>query len=290
VKVKYECASCMLRQSREAIENSVEDFDERMNITLKVLDFMNKNFKKGTNSNKLGTDLHHMIMKLTENDDPYKSFRIDGNKLAKKLIPTVQKIIDEDPSLESYVKIAVCGNIIDFGALTQDTDMEMLIRKKITEELIINDVALLDEELKQAEKILYLTDNGGEIVFDKLLIEKIKNDYDLEIILALKEAPILNDAIVSDAYDLGLDEYTTVISTGANSVGVVKDYISDNLHELLNSVDLVISKGMGNFEGLTEMQVDSPIFFLLNTKCNVISSEIGVKLGSSICYKKDLKE
>ncbi len=285
VKVKYECASCMLRQSREAIENSVEDYDKRMDITLEVLDFMGKNFKKNTNSNKLGTDLHHMIMKLTDNDDPYKLYREEGNNLAKKLIPTVKKVIDENPSLESYVKIAVCGNIIDFGALKQDTDMEKLIKQKITDELVINDVDKLDKDLKKANRILYLSDNGGEIVFDKLLIKKIKEDYDLEIILALKEAPILNDAIVSDAYDLGLDEYATIISTGANSVGVVKDYVSDELHELIKDVDMIISKGMGNFEGLTEMDINTTIYYLLNTKCNVISSEIGVDLASSICYK-----
>ncbi|MBO7718938.1 MAG: DUF89 family protein [Methanosphaera sp.] len=275
----------MLRQSREAIENSVEDYDKRMDITLEILDFMAKNFKKNANSNKLGTDLHHMIMELTDNDDPYKAFRQKGNKLAEKLIPTVQSVIDKNPSLESYVKIAVCGNIIDFGALKQDTDMEKLIREKITEELIINDVDKLDKDLKKANRILYLSDNGGEIVFDKLLIKKIKDDYDLEIILALKKAPILNDAIVSDAYDLGLDEYATVISTGANSVGVVKDYVSDELHKLIDDVDLIISKGMGNFEGLTEMDIDTPIYYLLNTKCNVISTEIGVELASSICYK-----
>ena len=277
----------MLRQSREAIENSVEDYNKRMDITLKILEFMNDNFKKGVNSNKLGTDLHRMIMKLTENDDPYKSFRMEGNALAEKLIPTVMEIISENPSLESYVKIAVCGNIIDFGALKQDTNMEGLITEKINDELVINDVDKLDNDLKKADRILFLTDNGGEIVFDKLLIEKISRDYDLEIIVALKESPILNDAIVSDAYDLGLDEYATIISTGTNSVGVVNEYISDQLHQLLEDVDLIISKGMGNFEGLTEMTIDTPIYYLLNTKCKVISREIGVEVGSSLCFKKD---
>ena len=287
VKVKYECASCMLRQSKEAIENSVEDYDKRMETTLKVLEFMNEHFKADVNSNKLGTDLHHMIMKETNNNDPYKLLRQEGNQLAMNLIPIAKSIINENPSLESYIKIAVCGNIIDFGALKQDTDMEQLIMEKINNPLTINDVDLLDDALKNANRILFLTDNGGEIVFDKLLIQKIKSDYDLEIILALKEAPILNDAIVSDAYDLSLDEYTTVISTGANSVGVVKDYISPQLHELIDDVDLIISKGMGNYEGLTEMKIDTPIYYLLTAKCNVISSEIGVKLGSSICMKKD---
>lgn len=285
VKVNYECASCMLRQSREAIENATDDTEKRMDVTLKVLEFMNEKFKENINSNKLGTDLHHMIMKETNNDDPYRALREEGNQLAKRLIPTAEKIIKDNPSLETYVKIAVAGNIIDFGALEQTTDMEPLIKQKIKEDPVINDVDKLDEDLKKAERILFLTDNGGEIVFDKLLIQKIKEDYNLEIILALKEKAILNDAIVSDAYDLELDKYSTIISTGANSVGVVKDYISSDLHMLLDNVDLVISKGMGNFEGLTEMNTKSPIYYLLNTKCQVISDEIGVPLGSSIIYK-----
>lgn len=287
MKVKYECASCMLRQSREAIENSVEDYDKRMDITLKVLEFMKNNFHKNTNSNKLGTDLHHMIMAQTNNDDPYKIPREEGNLLAKKLIPTVKEIINKNPTLESYVIISVVGNIIDFGALAQSTDMEKLIKEKLNDEPVINDCDKLEKALAKSERILYLADNGGEIVFDKLLIEKIKEDYDLEIILALKDKPILNDALIDDAYDLGLDKYTTVIGTGTNSVGVVKDYISDELRELLDNVDLVISKGMGNYEGLTEMNIKSPIFYLLTTKCQVISSEIGVKLGSSIILNQN---
>ncbi|RAP45157.1 MAG: hypothetical protein BZ135_06385 [Methanosphaera sp. rholeuAM6] len=288
MKVNYECASCMLRQSREAIEHATDDPDKRMDVTLKVLDHMHKNFKRNKQSNKTGTDLHHMIMEATNNYDPYKELRERGNEVATRLIPMVEKLLEEDNSLENYCKIAVAGNVIDFGALEQDTDMESLIKKQITIEPVINDVEKLDEALQKAENILYLSDNGGEIVFDKLLIEKIKEDYDVHITLALKENPILNDALIPDAEKLNLDRYCEIISTGASSVGVVEEYISDELKSLLNSVDLIISKGMGNYEGLTEMSIKSPVYFLLTTKCNVISREIGVPIRSPIILEKDL--
>ncbi|MBQ6219429.1 MAG: DUF89 family protein [Methanosphaera sp.] len=286
MKINYECASCMLRQSREAIEHATDDVELRMNATLKVLDFMNTNFKKNYQSNKLGTKLHHMIMDETGNDDPYKNLREDGNKLALNLIPMVKNLIEKDDTLLNYIKIAVAGNVIDFGALKEDTDMESLIKKQITKDPVINDIDKLDNSLKNAENVLYLTDNSGEIVFDKLLIKKIKEDYDVNIILALKDGPILNDALIKDAVDLGLDDYTTIISTGAASVGVVEEFVSPEFIDLLNSVDLVISKGMGNYEGLTEMHIERPVYFLLTVKCNVISRDIGVPVGSPVICEK----
>ncbi|RAP51414.1 MAG: hypothetical protein BZ137_09940 [Methanosphaera sp. rholeuAM130] len=288
MKVSYECASCMLRQSREAIEHATESDEIRMKATLKVLEFLDENFEKDVNSNRLGTDLHHLIMRETGNDDPYKNLREEGNEIALKLKPIAEDIIEDNPSFENYVKIAVAGNIIDFGALDENTDIEQLIREKIIEEPVINDINILENDLKNAENILYLADNGGEIVFDKLLIKKIKEDYDLNIILALKDGPILNDALLEDAKDLNIDEYATLMTTGSRSVGVVNDYISDKLHALLDEVDLIISKGMGNYEGLTEMHIKSPVYFLLTAKCNAIAKEIGVENGNKIVQKRIL--
>lgn len=278
----------MLRQSREAIEHATESDEVRMKATLKVLEFLDENFEKDVNSNRLGTDLHHLIMRETGNDDPYKNLREEGNEIALKLKPIAEDIIEDNPSFENYVKIAVAGNIIDFGALDENTDIEQLIREKIIEEPVINDINILENDLKNAENILYLADNGGEIVFDKLLIKKIKEDYDLNIILALKDGPILNDALLEDAKDLNIDEYATLMTTGSRSVGVVNDYISDKLHALLDEVDLIISKGMGNYEGLTEMHIKSPVYFLLTAKCNAIAKEIGVENGNKIVQKRIL--
>ncbi len=287
MKINYECAHCMLRQTMEATEHAVESDDKRMDVTLKLISYMDDHFKKGVQSNKLGTDLHHLVMNETNNFDPYKNLREDGNKLAIKLTPMVEELLKEDDSLENYVKIAVAGNIIDFGAYDQKTNMKELIKKQINKGFVINDVDKLHTALLNSNKILYLADNGGEIVFDKFLIKKIKEDYDIDIILALKENPIINDAIVQDAIDIGLDKYTQLISTGAASVGVVEDYISDELKDLLDNCDFIISKGMGNYEGLGEMTLKRPVFYLLNTKCKVISQDINVEEKSSVVIKKD---
>lgn len=288
LKVNYECASCMLRQSREAIEHATDDHEKRMDVTLKVLEHMHHNFVKNNQSNKTGTDLHHMIMDATGNHDPYGSLREEGNRVALKLVPMAQKLLEEDDSLENYCRIAVAGNVIDFGAMEEGTDMESLIKKQIKVAPVLNDVDKLGKSLEKADKILYLADNGGEIVFDKLLIEKIKKDYDVDIYLALKDGPILNDALIPDAEKLGLGEYANIISTGASSVGIVEEYLSGEFRELMDSVDLIISKGMGNFEGLTEMTLSTPVFFLFTTKCNVISRNIGVPVGSPVIVEGDL--
>ncbi len=287
MKVNYECAHCMLRQTIEATEHAVESNDKRMDVTLKVLDHLHTHFKKNVRSNKLGTDLHHIVMNETGNKDPYKTLREDGNRIAIKLIPLVEESLQEDDSLENYVKVAVAGNIIDFGAYDQNTNMKSLIQEQISKDFIINDIDKLDQALREADTIVYLADNGGEIVFDKFLIQKIKQDYDVNIILALKESPIINDVVVKDAEDLGLDEYAELKSTGAASVGIVEEYISDEMKNLLDNCDFIISKGMGNYEGLTEMTVKSPVFYLLNTKCPVISREIGVEEKSSVVIKRD---
>lgn len=278
----------MLRQSREAIEHATDNPEERMSVTLDVLAFMEKKYKKGVQSNKLGTDLHHLIMDKTGNNDPYKILREEGNAIAERIIPAVEKYLGNNPSFEQLVRVAVAGNIIDFGALDESTDMESLLKKQITVEPVINDIEELEKSLHESKTVLYLADNGGEIAFDKLLIKRIKEDYDVDIFLALKEGPILNDALIMDAEELGLDQYANLISTGAASVGVVEEYISEQLYDLLNDVDLIISKGMGNFEGLTEMKIGRTVFFLLTTKCNVISQEIGVKINSPIIMKKNL--
>ncbi len=286
MKVKYECASCMQRQAREAIEYSTSDDEKRMNVTMKVVKLLYENYKPNTRSNKLGTDMHRMIKRETNCNDPYKILREKGNAIAEKLVPNIAEKLEKDPTLENYVKSAVAGNIIDFGALEQTADIEQMINDRIKEEPAINDINKLDEALRNAKNVLYLTDNGGEIIFDKLLIKKIKEDYDVNIIIALKEKPILNDALVKDGEDINLDKYATLISTGADSVGVVEEYVSQQLIELMDSSDIIISKGMGNYEGLTEMKnIKTTIFYLLNTKCQVISDEIGVPLGSSVIIK-----
>ena len=131
-----------------------------------------------------------------------------------------------------------------------------------------------------------LVDNTGEIVFDKLLMAKIK-EYELDITIAVKSEPILNDACMKEALEAGLDEFGKIVEIGAGTVGYVDSEISDEFRQIFDSHEFVISKGMGNYEGLTEIDLsDKDVYFLLCAKCNTIARDIGVNLKDMLLFKK----
>ena len=286
MKISYECGPCFLRQAREALDLSTDDEMLKMEIMGDIFNYLSENFKKGTNSNSTGSTMHNLIKEKTGCRDPYFKEKIEGNEIALKYLPDVKKILDDDDSLENHVKIAIIGNILDFGAFTLDDDIESVIKKSLEKELTIKDIDEFEKSLKCNDKVLYLVDNTGEIVFDKLLLSKIK-EYGLEITIAVKSEPILNDACMKEALDAGLDEFGEIVEIGAGTVGYVDSKISDEFREIFNNHRFIISKGMGNYEGLTEIDLsDKEIYFLLCAKCNTISKDIGVNLHDMLLFKK----
>ncbi|WP_458455670.1 damage-control phosphatase ARMT1 family protein [Methanobrevibacter sp.] len=286
MKISYECGPCFLRQAREALDLSTDDEMLKMEIMGEIFQFLSKNFHEGTNSNGTGSAMHSIIKQKTGCRDPYRKEKIEGNEIALKYLPDVRRILDEDDSLENHVKIAIIGNILDFGAFTLDDDIESVIKNSLDKDLVIKDIDEFENSLKTHDKVLYLVDNTGEIVFDKLLLSKIK-EYDLAITIAVKSEPILNDACMAEALEAGLDEFGEIVEIGAGTVGYVDSEISDEFREIFNSHDFIISKGMGNYEGLTEIDLsDKDIFFLLCAKCNTISRDIGVNLHDMLLFKK----
>lgn len=286
MKISYECGPCFLRQAREALDLSTDDEMLKMEIMGEIFTYLSENFKVGTNSNSTGSIMHNLIKEKTGCRDPYRNEKIEGNEIALKYLPDVKRILDEDDSLENYVKIAIIGNILDFGAFTLDDDIESVIKKSLEKELTIKDIEEFEISLKSNDKVLYLVDNTGEIVFDKLLLSKIR-EYGLDITIAVKSEPILNDACMKEALDAGLDEFGEIVEIGAGTVGYVDSEISDEFREIFNDHKFIISKGMGNYEGLTEIDLsDKEIFFLLCAKCKTISWDIGVNLHDMLLFKK----
>ena len=286
MKISYECGPCFLRQAREALDLSTDDEMLKMEVMGEIFQFLSKNFNEGTNSNGTGSAMHSIIKQKTGCRDPYYKEKIEGNEIALKYLPDVKRILDADDSLENHVKIAIIGNILDFGAFTLDDDIESVIKNSLDKDLAIKDIDEFENSLKIHDNVLYLVDNTGEIVFDKLLLSKIK-EYGLDITIAVKSEPILNDACMEDAIDAGLDEFGEIVEIGAGTVGYVDSEISDEFREIFNSHEFIISKGMGNYEGLTEIDLsDKDIFFLLCAKCNTISKDIGVNLHDMLLFKK----
>ncbi|WP_407379972.1 damage-control phosphatase ARMT1 family protein [Methanobrevibacter sp.] len=286
MKISYECGACFLRQTREAMDLATDDDDLKMEIMNDVFKFLSQTFKKGTNSNKIGSYIHNLIKEKTGCYDPYINEKKLGNEIALKYLPTAQKILDDDDSLENRVKIAIVGNILDFGAFTLDDDIESFIKDSLQKDLTIKDIENFENSLNKHDEVLYLVDNTGEIVFDKLLLSKIK-EYGINITIAVKSFPILNDACMEDAIAAGLDEYGEIVEIGAGTVGYVDSEISDEFREIFNRHEFIISKGMGNYEGLTEIDLSNKdIYFLLCAKCGTISRDIGVNLHDMLLLNK----
>ncbi len=285
MKISYECGACFLRQAREAMDLATDDDDLKIEINGEIFKFLAKTFKKGTNSNKTGSYIHNLIKEKTNCHDPYVNEKRLGNEIALKYLPLAQDILDENDSLENRVKIAIVGNILDFGAFELSEDIEKLIKDSLNKDLAVKDIDSFENALKKYDNVLYLVDNTGEIVFDKLLLSKIQ-EYDLDITIAVKSQPILNDACMEDAISTGLNEFGEIVEIGAGTVGYVDSEISDEFREIFNAHEFVISKGMGNYEGLTEIDLsEKEVFFLLCAKCGTIAKDIGVNFQDMLLFK-----
>jgi uncharacterized protein with ATP-grasp and redox domains len=237
--------------------------------------------------NKTAPELAAFIQKqlvlVIQKEDPYAHIKAHSNQAA---LAIYEKLVDfanaSSDKLRSGVAVACAGNIIDYGVATLDFDVEEEIASIVhqIEELADEEhshlfqIEELKEALRASKKVLFVGDNAGEIVFDKLLLTIIKELYPhLELFFAVRGAPILNDVIVQDALDCGIDEVATIIDSGVPTPALILELASKEFLELYPSFDLIISKGQGNFEALTE--TDGPIFYLFITKCQAIMDEIG---------------
>lgn len=287
MKIYPECGACMLRQAREAIDLATDDPNLKIETVNEVFKFLADNFKVEASSNKIGSNMHRIIKKKTKCYDPYIKEKRIGNQIAIDLFDKVERILKEDDSLENYVKIAIIGNILDFGGLGLDIDFEKMMNESLNKDLAINHIEDLQKAIENADSLLYLADNTGEIVFDKLLIEKLK-EYDLDITVAVKEKPILNDACMEDAIAIGLDKLANLVTTGTDSVGVVYDDLSPEFKEIFDSHNFIISKGLGNYEGLTEISLQNKdVFYLFSAKCSAIAKDSNVREGSNVLLKSN---
>jgi len=223
-----------------------------------------------------GAEVYTIISEITVVKDPYKQIKENSIKEAKELIPDLKNVIENsaDPLLMA-VRAAIAGNIIDFG-VNQAFDLKEDLKKILIQDFAVSDYYAFKNEVQKAKTILYIGDNAGESVFDKLLIEEMNK----KTFYAVREIPIINDAIYEDAVNSGLQEVSEIISSGVKAPGAIINQYTIEFSELFQSVDLVISKGQGNYEGLSG--VSRSLFFLLKAKCEVIAKDIGVNKNDII--------
>ena len=246
---------------------------------------MAKNFNKDSQPNKIATEINQHIKRQTQCHDAYFKQKETSSEIALSLLLKVNEILKTNDSLETYVKLSIVGNILDFGVYDINTDFKALIEDNMTNDLTINDIESFEKSLKSHGEVLYLVDNAGEIVFDRLLIEKIR-DYDVNVTVAVKSGPVVNDACMKEAIDAGLDEIAQIITVGSDSGGIVSEQFSDEFKKVFDESEFIISKGMANYEGITEMDLTGKdVFSLLCTKCRPISKDLSVDIRSFVLKK-----
>lgn len=282
MKPYYECGACFLRQARELLDLSTDDEDLKFRLMEDTFDYLAKNFSKEYSPNELASVFNQHIKRKTGCSDPYVQQKKLGTDVAMSMISQIKEILHEDNSLENHVKMAIVGNILDFGAFDINTDVQSLIKQHLNKSLAINDFDAFKSALKKHDGVLYLLDNTGEIIFDKLLADKI-SQFDVDVCVAVKESPIVNDACFRDASDVG---FVNIVSIGSDSAGIVDSMISDEFREVFENSSLIISKGMANYEGITEMNLNNKdVFCLLCAKCNPIAKDLNVNIASHVLKK-----
>jgi uncharacterized protein with ATP-grasp and redox domains len=275
-----ECVPCMLRQAREAIALTGADHKSGFMVLRRVLRLMSE-LDWTLPPPALGQRIHRLIRELTGSSDPYATLKERMNRQAARVYPAWHRLFREKlPPLEAAVRVAIVGNLLDIGAKTRldAASVRAAFEDALTAPLrgSVKDFA---EAIRSAGSILYLADNAGEIVFDCDLLAHLPLEH---VTLAVRGHPVLNDATLADAEWAGVDEFCEIISNGSDAPGTLLEDCSPEFRERFAAADLVIAKGQANYESLADAAKD--IFFLLKTKCGVLSRHLGQPLGSLVLH------
>jgi hypothetical protein len=281
MKISDTCVDCLL--SRVSLECSICGADAGLtDETVRACRQVMEELRDQPLSHpQIATRIHRRAYELLKNPDPFDELKRSGNRQAADVCRSVRGRLN---SFRDHVHAAVIANIFDYGVKGHEvaTDFFSFFNEEIAKDLYIDDT---DRILPLCRKVVYLSDNCGEIVFDKLLIRFLKAQG-AYITLAVKESPILNDATMEDALDLKLDrivDHLTTSGGGANAeIGINMALIPDDLREAIDNCTIIIAKGMANFESLSEMKELPPVAYLLAAKCGPVAHELGVPVGVKV--------
>jgi len=286
MKTYLDCIPCFFRQTLEAARMAgLAEHDQRK--ILVELGRMLAELSFDATPPETGYRIHKRIQEAADCPDPYREIKEESNRSALELYPgLVERVHASARPLRTAAELAILGNIIDYGALQRETVQSELERRLTELETRENDSStyawgVFQESLDTANDIVYLADNAGETVFDRVLIESVRERREtVKITYAVKEEPILNDAVREDAELCGLGATAEIVSSGSKAPGTVLSECSPQFVDHLRRADMIISKGQGNFEALSEQ--DLPLFFLFVAKCPVIARDAGCRVGDAL--------
>jgi hypothetical protein len=278
MKTTLDCIPCFLRQALEAGRFVTSDPAVHAEIMQGVLAELSEIDVARSTPPAIGARVHRLVRQISGEGDPYGELKREFTDKALELLPELRRRVKEraDP-FTAALRLAAAGNIIDFGphgSLTAD-EVESALER--VEEAQVDEAAVVElrRAAQNARSVLYIADNAGEVVFDRLLLEQLDHG---RVKIAVKGGPVINDATREDALRAGLAEHGEIIDTGADVPGAVLDHAGEVFRREFYDADLVIAKGQGNYEALSDALRE--VFFLLMIKCSVIADSIGTAMGN----------
>jgi len=280
MQTALDCYPCFLRQALSAARRAHADPAVQHRVLVATMARLSRS-DSATTPIELAADIHRLVREHTGHPDPYLAAKEDATRQALALYPRLEALITNaaDP-LQAAVRVAIAGNIIDFG-VAEHYDLEATLERIMQQPFAIDGIEPLRQALQQAKVVLYLADNTGETVFDRVLIETLG----IPVTYVVKGAPVLNDATRTDALAAAIDQIAAIVDNGSDAPGTLLEACSEDFRRRFAAADLILAKGQGNYESLS--QVQAPVFFLLQAKCSVIADDLGVPVGSIVCRPPD---
>ena len=279
MKTFLDCIPCFFYQALNAVRMVTSDEEIQERVLREVLRLVSA-MDFAQSPPEMGQKIHRLIREVSGNPDPYAEVKQRFNRLALASYPEMQsKVRESQEPFETAVRLAIAGNVIDFG-VSPELEEEVVgqsIHSALEAPLNRDALRSLQAAIEQSESILYLGDNTGEIVFDRLLIEQIGRQ---KVTFVVRGSPVINDVTMEDARMTGMTDLVEVIDNGSDAPGTILEDCSAEFRQRFKMADMIIAKGQGNYETLS--QANRKIFFLFKVKCPVIAEDVGCETGSYI--------
>lgn len=275
MKLTPDCVPCLMKRvlfQARLLENGCES--EAVGAALRAYA---KEYAVGRNSAEVATEVHRSAYEVM-GADPYIKIKLDADRIAEEYLDQAMGYVDSaEDRFSAAVRVAVIGNIMDFGvSLSSPEEFRAVFKKLLDQGIGSDDTARMKELLTDSKSVLYFFDNCGESQFDKLLIREIQR-MGVRVVGVVRGERILNDVTMEDAERIGLDKILDrTVSTGTFAVGAVLSKAKDDLKEELDRADMMICKGMANYESLSDQDAGMPKVFILRTKCGPVARSLGV--------------
>ncbi len=283
MKTQLDCIPCFVRQALEAVRQAEADETTQKMVLLRVCRWVS-DMDMDMSPPLMGQRIHRLVRELTGNTDPYAECKSKFNHAVLELLPELRQEIASSPDpLSTAVRLAIAGNAIDMGAYSglDNNNLRPILTRAMASP-VVGVLESLRKAIRHANTILYLADNAGEIVLDRLLIEQLRPE---RVTVVVRGQPVLNDATLVDVTAAGLNDMVEVIDNGSDAPGTLLSYGAADMRQRLAHADVVLAKGQGNYETLSD-ETRPNLFFLLMAKCPVIAGHIGCERNSLIVAQR----